>query len=112
MTSLTFCDGESDKCFAALTKVGSQIAYGAIVDPYPVRFVSGCVTYIARRQGANVSEAAVGLSMPVSGFMKADTLCIVKTLPNALIQATFAGNEINVRIEITMSFTYGSGFMA
>ena len=77
MTSLTFCDGEGDESFAALTEVGSRVAYVAVVDPYPVRFVSSCVTYIARRQGANVSEAPVGLSMPVPGFTKPDTLYIV-----------------------------------
>ena len=77
VTSLTLCDGEGDESFTALAEVGSQVAYGAVVDPYPIRFVSSCMTYIARRQSANVSEAPVGLSMPVSGFMKPDTFYIV-----------------------------------
>ena len=75
--SQTFCDGEGDEGFAALTEVGSQVAYVAVVDPYPIRFVSSCVTYIARGQAADVSEAAVGLSMPVSGFTKPDAFYIV-----------------------------------
>jgi len=72
-----FCDGKGDEGFTTLTKVGSQVAYGAVVDPYPIRFVSSCMTYITRRQGANVSEAPVGLPMPVSGFTKPDSLYIV-----------------------------------
>ena len=45
--SLSLCDGEGDKSFAALSVVCSQIAYGAIMNPDPVRFVGGRVAYIA-----------------------------------------------------------------
>ena len=112
MTSLTFCDGKGDKSFATLTKVGSHIAYVVVVDPYPIRFISGCVTDITRRQGTNFAEAPIGLSMPVSGFTEPDTLCIVSALPNAVVHNTFMGNEVNVRIKITTSLAYGSGSTA
>jgi len=79
------CDGEGDKGFTTLTKVGSQVAYGLVVDPDPVRFVTRCMTYLAGRQGANVPETSIGLSVPVSGFVKPDTFCIVTTLPYAVI---------------------------
>ena len=112
VTSLTFCDGEGDKGFTALTKVGSRIAYEAVMDPDPIRFISRCVTYIAGRQDANVPETSVGLSMPVSGFTKPDTFDIVLTLSYAVVQVTSMGNEVNVRIKIATSLTYGSGSMA
>ena len=112
LASLTFCDGDSDESFTAETIVGSHLAYGAIVDPDPVRFVSGCVTDIARSQGADVPEASVGLSMPVSGFAEPDAFCLVLSLPNAMIQSPVMDTRVNVRIRITMDPTYGSGFMA
>jgi len=43
------CDGDGDKGLTALAVVGSQIAYGTIVDPDPVRLVGGCIAYIAGR---------------------------------------------------------------
>ena len=70
------------------------------------------MAYIARRHDTNVSEAPVGLPMPVSGFMKSDTLCIVQTLSNAVIQGTFMETKVNVRTKTTTSLTYGSGFTA
>ena len=112
VTSLTFSNGEGDESFAALTMVGSHFAYGAMVDPDPVRFVSGRVTDIAGRHVANVSESTVGLSMPVSGFTKPNTFCIVLTLPNTVIQDSVTDNEVNVKIVVTTNLTYGSGFIA
>lgn len=50
--------------------------------------------------------------MPMPGLTKPDTLRIVPTLPDAVIERPFMGGEINVRIEVTMSITYGSGFTA
>lgn len=112
MTSLTLCDGEGDKSFAALAVVRSQIAYGPIMDPYPISFVGGGVAYIAGRDVSNVREAPVGLLMPVSGFLEVDAFCIVLTLPNAVIQGTVVGGEVNVRVKVTASLAYGSGFKA
>lgn len=80
-----FGNGQGQKSFSTLAKVGSQVAYSAIVDPDPVRFVSGRVAYFSGRQTANVAKASIGLSMPVSGFMKSDTLHIGTTLPNAVV---------------------------
>ena len=91
VTSLTFCNGERHEGFATLTKVGSCIGYVAVVNPDPVRFVSGCVSYFSRRQGADVPEASIGLSMPVSGLVKPYALRIVSTLPNAVIHGPFVG---------------------
>lgn len=80
------CDGEGDKSFTALAVVRSQIAYGPIMDPDPIRFVGGGVANIAGRYASNVPEAPVGLLMPVSGFLEVHAFCIVLTLPNAVIQ--------------------------
>ena len=85
MTSRTFGNGEGQKSFPTLAKVGSHVAHGAIVDPDPVRFVSGRVAYFSGRQIANVAETSIGLSMPVSGFTKSGTFHIVTTLPNAVV---------------------------
>ena len=85
-TSLTFCDGEGDEGFTPLAVIGSRLAHGAIVDPDPIRFVSGCMAHIAGRQVANVPEASIGLLMPMSGFAKPDTFCIVLSLSNAMVQ--------------------------
>jgi len=85
VTSLTFCDGEGDEGFTALTKIGPQIMHGAVVDPYPGCLVSGCMTHTTGRQGTNVSKATVGLSVPLSGFMKSNAFCIVSTFPDAMI---------------------------
>lgn len=63
-------------------------------------------------QGSNISEATIGLSMPVTGFMKPNTFHIISAFSNAVIEGTFMGDEVNVRTKITMSITYGSGFMA
>jgi hypothetical protein len=81
-----FCDGEGDKGFTTLTKVGSQVAYRVVVDPDPVGFVTRCMAYLAGRQGANVPETSIGLPVPVPGFVKPDTFCIVSTLPYAVVQ--------------------------
>jgi len=81
-----FCDGKGYEGFAALTGVGSEVADGAVVDPYSVCLVCSCVTHLARRQGANVSKASVGLSVPVSGLIATDALCVVYSLPNAMVQ--------------------------
>lgn len=81
------------------------------MDPDAVRFVSSCVTYITGRQGANVPEASVGLSVPVPGLTSPNAFCVVLSLPNTMIQDPAMDNEVNVRIEITASLTYGSGFV-
>jgi hypothetical protein len=112
LTSFTFRYGESQEGFTTLTKIGSCVAYVVVVDPDPVGFVSGRVTHLVGRQGANVSKASVGLTMPVTGFMKPDTFCIVSTLPDPVIEHTFMGGDVNVSVGITMSITHGSGFKA
>jgi hypothetical protein len=112
VTSLTFCDSERHEGFPTLTKVGSCVGYVAVMNPDPVGLVSGCVSYFPRRQGANVPEASIGLSMPVSGFIEPYTLRIVSTLSNAVIERPFMGEDVNVRIKITTSVTHGSGFKA
>ena len=61
---------------------------------------------------ANVSRGSIDLLVPAHGFMKSDTLCAVFTLQNAVIQGTAVDGEINVRIEVITSLTYGSGFVA
>lgn len=82
------------------------------MNPDPVRLVSGCVSQFARGQSANIPEASVGHSMPVSGLAKPNTLRIISTFPNAVIQHPFMGVEVNVRIKIDMRIAYGSGFTA
>lgn len=82
-----FCDSESHEGFATLTRVGSQVVYVAVVDPNSVRFVSGRVSHLAGRQETWVAEASVGLSMPVSGFTKSNTLCIISALSDAMIES-------------------------
>jgi hypothetical protein len=92
--SLTFCDGEGDKGFTAMTVVGPRVAHETVVDPDPVRFVSGCVACIAGRQGTNVSEASVGLLMPVPSFVESHTFHIVLALPNTVVQGTVKSNGV------------------
>lgn len=50
--------------------------------------------------------------MPVSGFLDPDTFCIVLTLPSAVIEGTVMGGKVNVRVDVTTSLAYGSGFAA
>lgn len=90
VTLLTFCDSESQKGFTTLTKV-SLVAYVPVVEPDPVRFVSGSMSHFAGRQHANVPETSIGLSMPVPGFIKPGTFCIVSTLPDAAIHDAGVG---------------------
>lgn len=111
MTSQTFCDGEGYESFAALTGVRSGVADGAVVDPYSVCLVCGCVTHLARRQVANVPKASVGLSVPVSGLIATDALCVVYSLPNAMVQHPIMKEGVNVMVETATSLTHGSGFM-
>ena len=82
------------------------------MNPNPVCFIGGCVAHIAGSEGTNVPKSPIGLLMPVSGFLKPDTFCIVLTLPNAVIEGTVVGGEVNVRVKVIESPAYGSGFAA
>jgi len=82
------------------------------VHPDSVRTVSGCMAYAARGTGANVPRTSVNLLVPVLGFLKPDTSCIVLTLLKAVIQDAVIGGEINARTGMTMGLAYGSGFKA
>jgi len=48
----------------------------------------------------------------VSGFLNPDAFCIVLTFPNAVIEGTVVGGEVNVRMKVTAGLAYGSGFAA
>lgn len=76
------------------------------MDPDTISLVGGRVANFAGSQGTNVPEASVGLVMPMFGFLRRGTFCIVLTLPNTVVQGTVMGGEIHIRGGIAASLAY------
>lgn len=112
MTSQTFRNGEGHEGLSALTKVSSGIVHAIIMDPDPVRFVSSRMTYVAGVQGADVCEASIDLSVETPGLVEPDSLGIVLTLLDTVIEVAFMGAVVNVRDKMIMCIAHGSGFKA